>query len=293
MAELVKIPLTNLVNWSVRFLLESTFNYNPDFELVSIDSLLKKNNKRIKVDNNGLYKRITVKVRNNGVELRDEIKGELIGTKNQFQVKSGQFILSKIDARNGSFGIIPKVLDGAIVTNDFPTYDINENLVNPAFFLLITTTKEFIKFAQSCSVGTTNRQRIDLDMFLMQQIPLPSLSEQNHIVSQYNQKIQLAQKQEQEAENLENEIEEYLMERLDLKKLDVKENVKGLQLISFKNIDRWDILAKDMRILNGLTTSRFPLKKIGDVFSFAKRSWNKKKYNKETFRYIELGAICG
>ncbi|MBP0902211.1 restriction endonuclease subunit S [Mariniflexile gromovii] len=291
MAELVKIPLTNLINWSVRFLLESSFNYNPDFELVHIDSLLKKNNNRIQIENDVLYKRITVKSKNNGVILRDEVKGEQIGTKNQFKVKSGQFILSKIDARNGAFGIIPTELDGAIVTNDFPTYDINKKLVIPDFFLLITTTKEFIKFAQSCSVGTTNRQRIDMEMFLMQQIPLPTLTEQNRIVSQYGQKIKLAQQQQEEADIVGNGIEEYLMNRLSLKKLEFKENIKGLQLISFKNIDRWDILAKDMRILNGLATSTFQLRKLGDVFSFANRSWNKKDYDKETFRYIELGAI--
>ena len=60
-----------------------------------------------------------------------------------------KFIFSKIDARNGAFGIIPEELDGAIVTNDFPVFDIDETIINPTFLLLVTTTKAFVKFVQS------------------------------------------------------------------------------------------------------------------------------------------------
>ena len=151
------------------------------------------------IDNDKTYKRVTVKINNNGVILRNIEKGINIGTKKQFVAKSGQFIISKIDARNGAFGIIPSNLDGAIVTNDFPLFDVNENKINPHFLLLITTTKEFIKFAQSCSSGTTNRQRMDIDLFLNQKIPLPTITEQNKIVDNYNRKIRKAEQLQQEA----------------------------------------------------------------------------------------------
>ena len=182
-AMLKTVDLSNLINWSVRYLLDNTFSYNKNYKLVSIGDFLTRNDNLISVQDEVDYKRVTVKINNNGVYLRDIETGKYIGTKKQYEVNSGQFILSRIDARNGAFGIIPDELDGAIVTNDFPTFIVNENEINKQFLVLITTTKKFINFAQSCSSGTTNRQRIDIDLFLNVKIPLPSLEEQNQIVN--------------------------------------------------------------------------------------------------------------
>ena len=183
------INFLKLENWSVQALLESKVDYSNKFELAKIGQFLFKNRNIVNIEDEITYTRVTVKINNNGVILRDTVKGVIIGTKRQFLAKAGQFIISKIDARNGAFGIIPNELDGAIVTNDFPLFDVNEKKINPHFLLLITTTKEFIKFAQSCSSGTTNRQRMDIELFLNQKIPLPSIAEQNKIVNNYKNKI--------------------------------------------------------------------------------------------------------
>lgn len=156
--------------------------------MVKIGSFLKRNTDRIEVQDDVLYKRITVKINNGGVYLRDEVKGISIGTKRQTVVKSGQFIVSKIDARNGAFGIIPEELDGAIVTQDFPVFDVDNSKVLTQFLVLVSTTPTFIEFAKSCSSGTTNRKRMDVEEFLEQFIPLPSLHEQKKILDSYNQK---------------------------------------------------------------------------------------------------------
>ena len=51
------------------------------------------------------YNRVTIRINHNGVSLRDTEIGKKIGTKKQFILKAGQFIVSKIDARYGAFGI--------------------------------------------------------------------------------------------------------------------------------------------------------------------------------------------
>ena len=141
-----------------------------------------------------------------------------MGTKQQFVISEEQFLMSKIDARNGAFGIVPKKLNGAIVTNDFPAFDVKSNIINPEFLVLITTTKKFIKFAQSCSSGTTNRQRIDINSFLNVKIPLPTLEEQNRIVLTYNNLIDEANRLGKEAKRLEDGIEKYFFDELDVVK---------------------------------------------------------------------------
>jgi len=243
-AFLKSTSLQLLQNWSVRYLLESLFSYNEKFELVPIGSFLKKYRNKIVIENGKSYQRVTVKINNGGVFPRDIETGENIGTKSQYEIKPGQFLMSKIDARNGAFGLVPANLDGAIVTNDFPVFDIDNTKIIPEFLVLITTTKEFIHFAQSCSSGTTNRQRIDIEAFLNVKIPLPSLSEQNRIVKAYNEKIKLAEELEQKAIKTENSISEYIDNELGLEfSSEVKslESTSFLKLISYSQFHKWGV----------------------------------------------------
>lgn len=42
-------------------------------------------------------------------------------------VRANQFLISRIDARNGASGLVPLSLEGAVVSNDFPAFIINSN----------------------------------------------------------------------------------------------------------------------------------------------------------------------
>jgi len=183
------VEFAKMSNWSVSALLDINFNYSIQFPLLRIGDFLIRNREIINIDGETIYKRVKVKINSNGVVLRDTEKGVNIGTKKQYLAKTGQFIVSKIDARNGAFGIIPNELNNAIVTNDFPLFDVDTTKINPHFLPFVTTTKEFIKFAQSCSSGTTNRQRMDINMFLDQKIPLPPLYEQQKLIGNYFENI--------------------------------------------------------------------------------------------------------
>ncbi len=282
-----------LENWSVQYLLESKFSYNDNFELMPIGSFLIKSRLKILIEDDKTYQRVTVKINNNGVVPRDIEIGKNIGTKQQYLVKTGQFLMSKIDARNGAFGLVPENLDSAIVTNDFPVFDVDKSVINPEFLVLITTTKEFIKFAQSCSSGTTNRQRIDIDLFLNVKIPLPSLHEQNRIVEAYNAKIKLAEEQEQEATKLEEGIERFLFKELGLQEVAIKPFSKGvINLFQFSStFGRWDIHKDSSNSLSSLQNGKYPVKTLSEIFDFKNRSWNKKEYVGEYFKYVELGAV--
>lgn len=176
------LDYSKLNNWSVQNLLENNFNYNKSYSLVKIKKFIKRSKIQTLVDDNTEYKRVKIKLYNKGVSVRDKVFGKDIGTKKQFIIKEGQFLLSKIDARNGAFGIATKEIDGAIITADFFAYDIDETIINPYFLSLITTTDEFLNFAKNSSTGTTNRQRLNEELFLNVEIPLPSIDEQNDLV---------------------------------------------------------------------------------------------------------------
>lgn len=234
------VGFSNIESWSASFLFGTINKFNRKYRVLKISQLLVKNNESIIIEDEKLYKRVTVKINANGVVLRDEEYGKNIGTKRQFIAKEGQMIVSKIDARNGAFGLIPSELDGAIVTNDFPLFDINHHLVNKNYLILLAKTNLFVGFAKSCSSGTTNRQRMDMDKFLTLEIPLPSISEQETIVKNYYDKITQATTYEQQAEILEKNIESYLFESLGIEELDKRKKI-GLNIIESKRMERWDI----------------------------------------------------
>lgn len=227
-------------NWSVNHILGQRIGYNRKYSSRPIGSFVKRSSTTINVQNDKQYKQVTLKTKGGGAVLRDIKNGKDIGTKKQFVVSEGQFIMSKIDARNGAFGVVPKELDGAIVTADFPVFDVEADIINPEYFALISSTNVFARFAQSCSRGTTNRQRIDINLFLSQQIPTPTLNEQQALVNAYKEKIQLSQELERQASQKEKEIEEYLLSELNISITKAKLH-KGLNLIRFKDVERWDI----------------------------------------------------
>lgn len=290
------ISFSNFTNWSVQYLLDTNHSYNEKYDFVKIGKFLNRNKTAIDIENGIEYKRVTIRSKNNGVDLRDTEKGENIGTKKQFVINQGQFLVSKIDARNGAFGVVPEIVDNGIITGNFWTYDVDKSIINPHFLALITTTSSFIKFCENASNGTTNRHYLQEKLFLEQEIPLPSLEEQNRIVSSYNANLQLAQQQEEKAKTLETEIEKYLFEELGVEIKEKANKNKVFQLIKFSEIQRWDTLFLLGNLPN--MNSSYKLTKFSEVIKYFNKGENGKtiridspKFPKDDFRYIGMEHI--
>lgn len=233
------ILFTQLSNWSSYALLGKNLIYTQKYPFEKIGCFLKRNKTQVKIQDGVKYKRATIRVNGNGISLRDELDGRDIGTKNQFLIKTDQFLLSKIDARNGAFGVVPPELNNGVITGNFWTFDVDYANVNPHYLTLLMGTKRFQELSQTASVGTTNRNYLQEAAFLNFEIPFPTLEQQGRIVNDYNEKIERAKELEREAEELEEGIEEYLFEKLGIEK-DIKQlKNKGLQFFCFGEISEW------------------------------------------------------
>jgi type I restriction enzyme S subunit len=126
---------------------------------------------------------VTVRLWGKGVVQRREVAGAEIAARRRLVVHSQQFILSRIDARNGAFGLVPDSLDGAVVSNDFPVFSPNPLRLLPSFLGWMSKTSGFVDLCMAASEGTTNRIRLKEDRFLATQIPLPPIAEQRRIVA--------------------------------------------------------------------------------------------------------------
>ena len=151
-----------------------------------IGDILTRHKTPVTVQDDIAYKQVTIRTNYKGVVLRGAKMGSEIGTKNQWRVSAGQFILSRIDARNGAFGIIPKELEGAIVTNDFLAFDVNEDEVEREFFNVFLQSPVFLDACIKASRGNTNRKRIEEGFFLAFELNLSPLPQQRHLITKIN-----------------------------------------------------------------------------------------------------------
>ena len=286
------VPFSGLFNWSVQYLNDSKIAFSKAYPMMRIGEFLKRNKTAVSIEDDKTYKRPTIKVRNGGILLRDEEKGCNIGTKYQFLISKGQFLLSKIDARNGAFGVVPDELDGGIITGNFWTFDVNYNIVNPYYLTLLTTTQAFVSFCEHASNGTTNRHYLQEHLFLNIKVPVPSLEEQDKLVKEYNKHMSAANVLLEKARFEESNLHRYILTQLGVKL--PKETIsqkKGnsclLSFVNYKDVDRWDMWGKEYYINNLLNKSIYPITKLG-LWDFTVRSWRK---NTDNFRYIEMSDI--
>jgi restriction endonuclease S subunit len=254
-----------------------------------LNFVLKHRKEFITIIDNQIYKRCRVQIQGKGVVLRDEILGKGIITKKQQVCKSEDFLVAEIDAKVGGYGIVPKELEGAIVSGHYFLFDIDKSKLLPEYLGILVKQEQFSR--QVKSTGSTNYAAIRPYHVLDYQIPLPTLKEQEILINFYYSRINEAKQLEQQAENLESEIENYFLEQLGLTPFKLKEKNSSLQTIDYTFLDRWDFFSTDTRIAIELKNSKFELSSIGKSFHFAKRSFNKLQYKKDTFRYIEIGAI--
>lgn len=153
---------------------------------VALGQLIHRADETAVLDPLKLYHEVTIKLWGKGVLSRGKVLGSDVVSVRRV-VRENQLILSKIDARNGAIGLVPPELDGAIVSNDFPSFAFNDiGQCDPAFMGWLVRSTPFVDLCKAASEGTTNRVRIKEDRFLDQQIALPPLAEQQALVARLN-----------------------------------------------------------------------------------------------------------
>jgi type I restriction enzyme S subunit len=147
-----------------------------------IGSFLKRSKIPIDIVDDEGYKRVTIRINHNGISVRDYEVGKNIGTKKQFILKAGQFVMSKIDARYGAFGIAPDEVNKAIITGNFWAYDVDFSQVNIEWFNQFTNSPQFYELCERASTGITHRKYLSEPFFLTYEINLPSVEEQLSLI---------------------------------------------------------------------------------------------------------------
>lgn len=230
-------------NWSVQYVVEEQLGFTKKYPMAKIGSFLKRSKNLVEIQDNVEYKRVSISTIGKGVTVRDTKRGINIGTKKQYIIRKGQFLVSKIDARNGAFGVVPEEADGAIITGNFWAFDVDFNKIAPQYLVLVTQTNQFVSFVEKCSNGTTNRHYLQEDAFLQQAIPLPSLEEQKAIISVYDNSMRKIAENEREINSNAVSMDAFFLSTLGVKRLEKVNKDTSRKMLFFSSLaklSRWD-----------------------------------------------------
>lgn len=231
------IPFTEFQLWDVKRYINS--DIESSYPLVSLSKLITERSEKVKLFDfpNEEFKILGV---NNKIGLFDAYT-ELGKNINQAykKVYDNDLAYNPYRINVGSIGWKTPDKKNDFISPAYIVFSCKEKLIAEYLYILFKT-KTFNKIIIDNTTGSV-RQNLKFDTLKDIRIPLPSIDKQREIVNGYNQKLKLLEKQLKEAENLENTVENFMLNKLGVNKISDKASHKGIQLVNFSEIERWDI----------------------------------------------------
>jgi type I restriction enzyme S subunit len=129
------------------------------------------------------YRQIGVKLWGEGAYEREAMDGSQTKYAQLFRAETGDIIVNKIWARNGSVAVVPESLAGCFGSGEFPMFAPKLDRLESRWIHWITKTRGFWEQCDKKSRGTSGKNRIKPEQFLSVGIPLPPLAEQQQVVA--------------------------------------------------------------------------------------------------------------
>ena len=152
------------------------------WEIYQLNTVLEYVKKPLKMKDEKKYELITVKRRFGGVKSRGVFLGKDILVKNQFYLFENNFLISKRQISHGACGLVPKKLDGAIVSNEYNIFTSNSKLLDLVFFnYYVQTPRLHLSFYKHSHGIHIEKMLFNTESWLRQKIVFPPLKEQKQI----------------------------------------------------------------------------------------------------------------
>lgn len=183
-------------------------------------------------------------------------------------VKNGFLAYNPYRINVGSIGLKTDEQKYNYISPAYVVFSCKEGLL-PEFLYILFRTDKFNELIRENTTGSV-RQTLSFTSMGNIKFPLPPIEKQREIVEKYNAKIKLAEEQEQKAKNLEEEIESFLFNKLNIintqkqKRLD---NNNLINFINYKALSRWgvDFLKNESESKNLLKSASFKMVKLGNI----------------------------
>ncbi|MCX8650143.1 restriction endonuclease subunit S [Gilliamella sp. B2776] len=178
--------------------------FSEEWQSLSFARALHEVKRPIKMQNDTDYQLITVKRRNEGIVSRGIFKGKDVLVKSQFEVKKGDYIISKRQVVHGANGILPETLDGSIVSNEYLVAKGTDKMDIQFFSILSSLPIMYKQFFLSSYGIDIEKLFFDVNDWKKRTVNVPILKEQTqigHFFQKLDQVIEIQQNALTQAQN--------------------------------------------------------------------------------------------
>lgn len=151
----------------------------PEWPTTTIGEHVKRVVEPVKLEPEREYSSLGIRY-GSGVYVRSVKLGSQLRTK-MYRAGAGQFIYCILDSQRGPFDVVPDELDGSVVTNKFPTYEVGPDLV-PEFLKLTFQRRATLEVIGAARQGAEGRSEWKPDQFEAHVIPFPPRQIQEWII---------------------------------------------------------------------------------------------------------------
>lgn len=167
------------------------------WRLRRFSEFLRRVERKITVDDSIEYNCVGVRWYGMGTFVRERLSGMQITRKQQWVIREGDVVYNKLFAWKGAFATADHAVDGCIVSDKFPTYEIDLDVIDARFLSYYFRTAHLARKAQDLSRGAAAISKLTLNppQFSDLTLPLPPLDKQRRIVTRIDElvtKIQIA-----------------------------------------------------------------------------------------------------
>jgi type I restriction enzyme S subunit len=217
----------------------------------------------IDMDDEEEYSLVTVKRRYGGVVSRGVFKGKSIKVKTQFLLQENDFLISKRQIVHCACGVVPKTLDGSIVSNEYSVLRARDGfdvLFFDYFSQQTTVSQSFLR----CSIGIViEKMLFKLKDWLKEEFLFPLLQEQQKIADCLASIDELITLEAQQLDTLKTH-KKGLMQQLFPAE---GETLPKLRFPEFRDAGEWEEkrLSSMVNLISGLHLSPDEYSKEGEV----------------------------
>lgn len=189
------------------------------------------------------------------------VKGRL------FVAEPGDVVYSKIDARNGAVGVVPRSVGQLGFSAEYPIYQVDPQALDPDFLHLVLRSDHFRRTLNGMASGTSGRKRIQPSDLERAPIPVPPLSVQRRIVAAAAKTREQAARLRAEADEREAAIGVEVLRRLGLKAPEVSGARPRHLTVWWTQVERWgvDFMIRALQGGTDLHAGTFPVKTLGEI----------------------------
>jgi type I restriction enzyme S subunit len=171
----------------------------------------------------------------------------------------------------GSIGLKTDKHEYEWISNAYVVFSCQQEKLLPEYLYKVFISDIFNQQIKDWTAGSV-RQNLTFDILTGLEIPLPTKDIQIQLVNEYEITLQQAYQDEQQANQLEKEIESYLLNELGI---EIKQNAprakNKLHFVDFKEVKRWDVdYLENQHILNEIVgMSKYKIVNFGSVVEYS------------------------